>query len=97
MPCNIESAYFLEDEFNTMTMNTNITSKFSVIHVNARSLPKNIYALNIYLNTLSHSFSVIAVSETWATADSETLLLLSGYVGIFKNRPKSRGDGVAVL
>ena len=67
-----------------MTMNKNITSNFSVIHVNARSLPKNIYSLNIYLNTLSHSFSVIAVSETRATADSETLLLLSGYVGIFK-------------
>ena len=51
----------------------------------------------MYLNTLSHSCSVIAVSETWATADSETLLLLSGYVGISKNRPKSRKGGVAVF
>ena len=53
--------------------------------------------LNIYLTSLSHVFSIIAVTETWANYTNESHLLIPGYNSIFKNRPKGIGGGVAFL
>ena len=36
-----------------------------------------------YLTSLSHKFSVIAVTETWANFTNESLLIIPGYNSIF--------------
>ena len=67
------------------------------MHINARSLSKNFDHLNIYLTSLSHMFSVIAVTETWANFTSESLLIIPGYNSISKNRLNGKGVGVALF
>ena len=66
---DVGSAYYLDDEFNGMIENKSIENNFSLIHINARSLSKNLDHLNIYLTSLSDMFSVIAISETCANWD----------------------------
>ena len=46
---DVECAYYLDDEFNRMIENKSIENNFSLIHINARSLSKNLNHLNIYL------------------------------------------------
>ena len=53
--------------------------------------------LNIYLTSLSHMFSVIAVTETWANFTNESLLIIPGYNSTLKNRLKGRDGGVALF
>ena len=91
------SLYNLEDEFNGMLIQRNIDNNFSVWHVNARSLHKNLDYLQVYIRTLNLNFSVIAISETWANNDSMSLLNISGYNSTFKNRTSGRGGGVALF
>ena len=49
----------------------------------------------MYLGTLQHSFSVIALSETWAKDDNEVFLQMSGY-NIASNKRNDKGGGVAL-
>ena len=51
----------------------------------------------MYLRTLNHNFSVIAVSETWASNDNMSLLIIPGYNSTFKNRTSGRGGCVALF
>lgn len=91
------SAYFLESEFNKLTLDNNISSKnFSCLHINARSLSKNIDKLQLLLTRLSHSFSVICVSETWANGINDSFLNLPGYNCVVKPRVNKIGGGVAI-
>ena len=86
-----------EGEFNSMLIQRNIDNNFSVLHVNARSLHKNLDYLQMYLRTLNHNFSVIAVSETWASNDNMSLLNIPGYSSSFKSRTSGRVGGVALF
>jgi hypothetical protein len=94
---NIGNQYYLEDEFNALfTGDKTIMSSFSLLHVNARSLSKNLDNLIVYLSGLKHKFSVLAISETWATADNKFLKKIPGYNCVMKNRVGCRGGGVAL-
>ena len=55
------------------------------MHINARTLPKNINTLTMELNLLSNKPSLIAVSETWATSDNDNLPI-DDYNCILKSR-----------
>ena len=57
--------YYLIDEFDSMKFNE---SRFSQLHLNARSLNKNIDQLALFINAINHTFSIIAISETWENA-----------------------------
>ena len=72
-------------------------SNEDVLHVNARILHKNVDYLQVYLRTLNHNFSVIAISETWANNDNMSLLNIPGYNSTFKNRTSGRSGGVALF
>ena len=80
---DVGCAYYLDDELTRMIENKSIENNFSLIHINGRSLSKNLDHLNIYLTSLSHMFSVIAVTETWANFTNESLLIIPGYNSIF--------------
>ena len=51
----------------------------------------------MYLNTLYHEFSVITVTEIWATADNAPFLSTPSYQRINLNRENGRGGGVALF
>ncbi|KAJ0066824.1 hypothetical protein NL108_004700 [Boleophthalmus pectinirostris] len=53
--------YYTDEQFNS---GIDTEGKLSIIHFNSRSLYTNFTAIKEYLQQLSQSFSVIAVSET---------------------------------
>ena len=60
---NLKFGYYTEDEFNCSAVPCQI--KFSVFHVNIRSLNKNHRQLSDFLFQLKISFDVIVLSEIW--------------------------------
>ena len=71
-------------------------SMFSILHLNARSLLKNLDQLNLILKNLNRAFSVLGVSETWLTHSTSELVNITGY-NFVSNHCKSKiGDGVGI-
>ena len=68
---------------------------FFILQLNAPSLNKNIDYLTMLLATLEHSFSVIAVCETWAKDNYDIFLQIAGY-NLVSIARSSRGGGVAL-
>ena len=64
------------------------------MHVNARSLTKNIGPVVTELSLLSNRPSILAVTETWALTDNDNLPI-PGYSSISKARKDKTGCGVA--
>ena len=88
--------YYLEDTFCNLVKQQVTKNAFSVIHLNIRSLSKNLDNFLAYLSQLPHKFSVIAFSETWATESNENSFKIPGYNNIFKSRTTSTGGGIAL-
>lgn len=88
----IKSNYFTVDEF---TRNTNKEEKLSIIHFNCRSMYANFCNIKEYLQQLSHSFNIIAISETWFTDERGIDFEMEGYELTYVNRQKPCG-GVAI-
>ena len=84
--------YYLIDDFNSMEF---IESRFSLLHLNARSLNKNIDQLALFINALNHKFSIIAISETWVNKDISSKPHLPGYSCV--SIPRSGRGGVVAL
>ena len=77
--------YYETTNLNSITPEpANSTPQFCM-HINARSLSKNIDSIITELSLLSNKPSIIAVSETWASADNDNFLI-PGYCGIQKPR-----------
>ena len=58
--------YYLEDSFNNKVSDLNLsTGCLSMVHMNIRSIVKNLNEFDLYLNDLNHEFPIIALSETW--------------------------------
>jgi exonuclease III len=93
----LHSSDYLENEFNNISNINAMQSNFSIIHINARSLSKNIEMLHTYLHLLHHQFTVVAVTETWGTESNSDFLHLDGYTRFLKNRSNNRGGGVALF
>ena len=69
------SSYLAEDDINSGVASISDKINFSIIHLNARSLLKNLDQLNLMLGSLKKTFSVISISETWLTdCTADTIL-----------------------
>jgi hypothetical protein len=64
------------------------------MHLNIRSLTRNIENLSDYLLCPAHTFSIIGLSETWLNENS-CLTQIPGYNLISQNRIGKSGAGVA--
>lgn len=42
----------------------------SMIHINARSVIKNMSNITNYLHTISHKFKIIVITESWLNKDN---------------------------
>ena len=89
--------YYQEDDFNQLVSSQSNHDNFSIVHINARSLNKNIGDIITYLNLLQHQFTVITISETWITDLNEGIIHLPGYTSYLKNRKSTSGGGVAIF
>ena len=71
----------------------NFKNKFTVAHINARSLCKNIEELREII--YKTNFDAVAISETWLTQHSPRSRFLLNNYSIFRNdRQNKRGGGV---
>jgi len=92
-----KSEYYMDFELNEFISNKSVTSdSFSILHVNACSLNRNLDKLLLLLSRLSLKFSVICVTETWSNDDNVNCLKIPGYNSYIKSRKDRVGGGVAV-
>ena len=68
---SVESTYYTHQEF--LSFSINLSENFSIIHLNIRSLQKNIDKLKDFLDGIKGKFSVIVLSETWIDDDKADL------------------------
>ena len=57
--------YYLENSFNNKVSDLNLSPGcLSMVHMNTRSIVKNLNKFDLYLSNLNHEFPITALSET---------------------------------
>ena len=69
---------------------------FSILHLNSRSFNKNRDFIDIFISNLKHTFSIIALSETWFKEDDSNLVDISNYTLVSVPRHVRKSGGVAL-
>ena len=82
--------------FDNDRFSSSSDTDFSIIHLNTRSFNKNADAVNIFLSSIDHTFSVICISETWFYDDMSNVLKIKGYELVNSPRHGRRGGGSAI-
>ena len=90
---NISNYYDL-DGYNKLA--THDTNKINILHINSRSLPKNIDNIIAFLATLSTTPDILAVTETWLTNINKQLHQLPGYHSYHLVRTNRAHGGVTI-
>ena len=76
------SNYYIEDEFNSYI--NKIRPRFSVFHLNIRSLNCHCKELIAYLHLLILRFDCICLSEVWSTNLKSYQSIFQDYIPFFK-------------
>ena len=94
--CN--SLYYNEESFNDRcTSLGNPKHNISVIHLNIRSVHKNLNNFECYLRNFSHQFKVIGLSETWNNEFNVDMCEIKCYNSEHLYRSNRKGGGVSVF
>ena len=94
----VDCEYYIEENFNEMLHQKNIlevSNCLSLLHVNIRSLHRNLDSLTILLKNLELRFSFIGITETWLR-DSSHYTDISGYNFVHNPRKDRTGGGVGL-
>ena len=90
--------YLLEDQFNEFMNEVDSKTSLSFIHFNCRSLRKNYENIFDYITSLSVTFDVIGLTETWINQDEIfSLFVPPNYSYVNCGRVEGRGGGVGIL
>ena len=94
----INCEYYTEDSFiKKMKLVSTDKTKFSLLHLNVRSIPKNFNNFLTYLETLQYQFSVIGISETWLKDHNVNCYFIDGYKSEHNYRKEKAGGGVSLF
>ena len=89
--------YFLDDSFAKKCKQQKVDDNFySTIHINIRSIPKNLEKLERFIENINYNFSVIGISETWLNSGNVDCYGLNGYNHYYLYREHKRGGGVSL-
>ena len=95
---SVESAYYTHEKF--VSFSSNLSENFSIIHLNIKSLHKNIDKLKDFLKHIKGKFSVIVLSETRIDDDKaelNSLFLIPNYSFIHEKRKNNhKGGGLGI-
>ena len=92
---NIKSNYFTSEEFNASYKGRSSEEKFSLLHLNCRSLVSNYDEVCNLINSVNCKFDVIALSETWFHENTcLDIYNIDGYKMYTCNRRNKKGGGV---
>ena len=64
--CNLNFDYYTPDSFNAIISKELRDIKFSLFHMNIRSLNKNNEEFSQFISTLNFDFDVLVLSEVWS-------------------------------
>lgn len=94
----INCEYYLPNDFNKLMKTANITNdnKFSITHINIRSLNNKLDSLKQLLNSLYLPFQIIGLTEMWLNDTNEDLFKLNNYDFVNVNRTNGNGGGVGI-
>ena len=92
VPCEEVSCDLMKERLKTFKSD----KSFSVVNFNIRSCRKNFPLFLAFLNQLLFSFSVICLTESWLSQDTDFDFNIDGYnqVNSYRN---SRGGGIKVF
>ena len=89
----------MADKFKTNFKDFSKNS-FSVLHLNIRSINKNVEAFTEFYSKLNHIFSVICFSKTWASEENinkNSTFQIKNYNVIHQVRNRSKEEGYMYL
>ena len=88
----------LEEEFNNIYNHYNLSSDrlLSLLHLNVRSIAKNLDHLRNYLKLLTHEFAIIGFTETWFNDVTVSRYKLENYNQVSNYRRTKKGGGVTL-
>ena len=90
--------YYLEDSFQKKCKQKEVNENFfSTLHLNIRSIPKNIDKLERLMENLNFRFTIIGLSETWLNGDNADCYGLASYTHVYLHRQGKRGGGVSLF
>ena len=90
---NSISKYYDVTTYNTLF---DPRKHLNILHLNSRSLPKNIDNIKAFLNSLIAPPDVLAITETWLSETNKELFQLSGYQSYHLVRTIRPQGGVSV-
>jgi hypothetical protein len=74
-----------------------IQAKFSIMHLNIRSISNKFDSLKNFIDTLNIvPFQIIGLTETWLNDNIMNCFILNNYEYFAPNRPEKRGGGLYV-
>ena len=96
---NSSSNFYSVSEFNFKIDSLNLSgNELSLLHLNIRSIRHKLDAFINFLNSLKHTFSIIALTETWLTdSESNNLYSIPGYTAVYQNRKNKVGGGICLF
>ena len=94
---DIDSKYYLPANISSISELQKSPKKFTVLHLNVRSLIHKIDHLEALLNTMNIEVDIIAITETWETPINSDLINLPGYNKCSKCRTYNNKGGVALF
>ena len=89
-----ECRYYLPEEYRDKFNDPN--PSLSMLHLNARSLNRNLDSIKLLLHSLEHKFSFIGISDSWLRPNSPSMFDIEGYTLLRADRCDGRGGGVAL-
>jgi hypothetical protein len=99
---NIQTRYSVIITYQRISKKTNrirkcIQAKFSIMHLNIRSISNKFDSLKNFIDTLNIiSFQIIGLTETWLNDNIMNCFILNNYEYFAPNRPEKRGGGLYV-
>ena len=91
------SNYYIEDTFNSRCQDLMLSSNcFSMIHLNVRSVTRNLSHFLLYLKLLNLKFSIIGLTETWFNETNVDVFSIPGYKSENNYRRKRKGGGTSI-
>lgn len=95
---NLNCKYYNEDSLNGRIASelVNIPT-FSLVHLNIRSIQKNLNNFDLYLHNLDIKFDIIGLTETWLNENNADRYRLSGYNVEHNTRKGKKGGGVSIF
>ena len=92
----INCDYFLPKDFQTQIGDKNVETRFSLLHLNIRSISNKFDSFNNLIDTLNIPFQVIGLTETWLNDNNMDCYTLNEHEFFGSNRPNKRGGGVGL-